>query len=172
MRFQYETEMRNYGLSYKDLPEDAQTGIDNIKDIQKALSLLERTGKQPSPKTFKKIQAMDKWVCYEIVDFVNDTNRNEDEMPFDEDEIIEQIESETQSVEAKSNNIGVAIEAELQNLFQQGKKKLDIEDLRDDAPNCYSLLFDTYDPEEENGIITTKFSLLEGSDEMFHLKRN
>lgn len=115
---------------------------------------------------------MDKWVCYEIVDFVNDTNRNEDEMPFDEDEIIEQIQSETQSVEVKSNDIGVTIEAELQNLFQQGKKKLDIEDLRDDAPNCYSLLFDTYDPEEENGIITTKFSLLEGSDEMFHLKRN
>lgn len=172
MKFQYEIEMSRHGLSLKDLPEDAQMGIDQIKSIRKALTLLEKTGKKPSEKTLKKVQAMDKWVCYEIVDFINDTDRNDDEMPFDEDEIIEQIESEKQDMESNSNDMGLVIEAELQYLFEQGKKKVDIEDLKDDAPNCYDLLFDTYDPEEENGIVTTKFSLLEGSDEMFHLKRN
>jgi hypothetical protein len=171
MKFQYEVEMNKHGLSYNDLPDDAQTGIDNIKDIQKALNLLEKTGKKPTEKTLKKVQAMDKWVTFEIVDFVNDTDRNDDSMPFDEDEVLEEINQTKKGMESDEKQLGVLIENEIKALWENGVKSVDIEDLKYDAPNCYDLLFDTYDPEEENGIVTSKFSMLEGADELFHIKK-
>lgn len=178
MEFQYEKEMQKKGLKYADLPEDAQTGIDSIKDVNKALNMLEKSGKKPSAKTLKKVKAMDKWVCYEIYDHVNDTDDNEDDMPFEEEEVLEEIEDqvkeemEEHAEEKASNEKGAKVEAEIKSLFDSGVKSIDIEDLRSKAPTCYDILFDTYDPDEENGIATTRYSLIEGKeDDMFHVKK-
>ena len=40
--------------------------------------MLEKSGKKPTAKTIRKVKAMDKWVCYEIYDQVNDTDKNEE----------------------------------------------------------------------------------------------
>ena len=174
MEFQYEKEMQKNGLTYSDLPEDAKTGIDQIADIKKALNMLEKSGKKPSPKTIKKVKAMDKWVCYEIYDHVNATEKNEDDMPFDDEEILGEIEGQVKDdMETHANNSkGMQIEVEIKNLYDNGFKNIDIEDLKIKAPTCYDILFDTYDPEEENGIETTNYSLIEGrEDDMFHVKK-
>lgn len=178
MEFQYEKEMQKHGLKYADLPEDAQTGIDGIKDVKKALNMLEKSGKKPTAKTLKKVKAMDKWVCYEIYDIVNDTDKNEDEMPFEEEEVLEEIEEqvkdemEEHKEQKASNDKGAKVEAEIKSLFDNNVKQIDIEDLRTKAPVCYDILFDTYDPDEENGIQTTRYSLIEGKeDDLFHVKK-
>lgn len=179
MEFQYEKEMKKHGLSYNDLPEDAQTGIDQIRDVKKALDMLEKTGKKPSAKTLKKVKAMDKWVTYEIYDHINDTDKNDDDMPYEDDEIIDEIEDELEGEENKTENKnnsgmdakGIKVEEELKALFEAGVKTLDIDQIKTQSPTCYDILFDTYDPEEENGIVTTRFSLIEKEDEMFHLKK-
>jgi hypothetical protein len=88
MEYQYKKAMEEYELTYGKLPEDAQTGIDQIKDIEKAILMLEKNGKSPTEKTMKKIRAMDKWVYYEILDFVHDTDKNEDDMPFEKNKLL------------------------------------------------------------------------------------
>ena len=70
MEFKYIEELKNNGLSINDLPEDAQTGIDQLKNILKGLNMLEKSGKKQTQKTLRKIKAMDKWVCYEIYDHI------------------------------------------------------------------------------------------------------
>ena len=60
--------MQEYDLSFGELPEDARTGIEQIKDVEKAINMLSNRGKKPTDKTLKKLRAMDKWVYYEILD--------------------------------------------------------------------------------------------------------
>ena len=73
MDLKYKKEMEKHGLSYAELPEDAQTGIDAINDVLRGFNMLEKKGQRPSAKAVKKLNAMDKWVYYEILDVVNDT---------------------------------------------------------------------------------------------------
>ncbi len=178
MEFQYEKEMQKHGLKYADLPEDAQTGIDQIKDVNKALNMLEKSGKKPTAKTIKKVKAMDKWVCYEIYDHLNNTDNNDDDMPYEEEEVLEEIEDqvkeemEEHAEQKQANDKGSKVEAEIKALHENGVKTIDIEDLRSKAPTCYDILFDTYDPDEENGIETSRYSLIERKDDdLFHVKK-
>lgn len=172
MEFQYIKAMRENNLTYGDLPEDAQTGIDQIKDIEKGINMLEKSGKFPTEKTNRKIKAMDKWVYYEILDYVNETDKNEDEIPFDASEIKEELSNEGANAMDKSiDPKGLKIEEELKTLITIGTK-FTIDDIEDKAPVCYDALFEAYDPDEENGVVTSKYSLIEKDDNMFHLTQN
>ena len=79
----------------------------------------------------------------------------------------EEIAENTISVDP----IGEKIENELANLSKSGVSKYDIEDLQSSAPASYNLLFDTYEPEEDNGVETTRYSLRERSDGFFYLTK-
>jgi hypothetical protein len=92
IELQYKKALAQYNLSESKLPEDAQIGISIVTDTLKAANMLEKRGKSISEKTIKKIKAMDKWIYYEILDTVNDTDKNEDEMPFDKKEVKKYFE--------------------------------------------------------------------------------
>jgi hypothetical protein len=66
-----------------------------IKEINKALSFIkmgEAKGKTISQDAINKIKAIDKWVLYEIYDLIEDTDKNEDEIPYESDDVKEDIE--------------------------------------------------------------------------------
>lgn len=181
MEFKYKEEMQKNGLTINDLPEDAQTGIEQLNDVARGLNMLEKSGKKPTAKTLRKIKAMDKWITYEIYDHVNETDNNSDDMPF-EDEIIDDLKSEIiENAEAESVKVPIAtpvdslplqIEAELKAMHDAGINSIDIDDLKSKSPKCYKILFDTYDPDEDNGIETSLYSIIESkSDDKFHIKK-
>ena len=168
MEYQYIEAMEKFDLSFGELPEDAQTGIEQIKDVEKAINMLSSRGKKPTEKTLKKLRAMDKWVYYEILDYVNDTDKNDDEMPYDEEEIIDELEG--------ANSIAIPphhlrIEDELKSLYDSGKKSYSIDQLKSTASSVYDVIFDGYDPDEENGIETSNYSLIEKNDNLFHISK-
>jgi len=177
MELNYKKELQKNNVAVSELPEDAQTGIEQINQVQRAITMLEKKGKSPSPKTLKKIKAMDKWVSYEIYDYVNEGIEDQGEIPFESDEVVEEIEEQIEEFKTEekveetqmSDSKGLEIENELKGLFSSGKKSMDIEDLQSSAPLSYDLLFDTYEPEEDNGIETTRYKLLEREDGLFHL---
>ena len=122
MELQYEKAMKENELTYSDLSEDAQTGVDGIKDVLKGLNMLEKKGKKPTEKTLKKIRAMDKWVYYEILDQLHGTDKNEDEMPEDADEIVGEIKNQIEGEQPKVDKLALEIESELEKVYQAGKK--------------------------------------------------
>ena len=177
MEFKYKEEMQKHGLTINDLPEDAITGIDQLNDVAKGLRMLEKSGKKPTAKTLRKIKAMDKWITYEIYDHVNDTDNNSDDMPF-EDEIIDDLKSEisengnVKSIEAPVDSLPLKVEAELKSMHDAGINSIDIDDLQTKSPKCYQILFESYDPDEENGIETSLYSIIESkSDDKFIIKK-
>jgi hypothetical protein len=179
MEYQYKKAMEEHELTYGKLPEDAQTGIDQIKDIEKAISMLEKNGKSPTEKTMKKIRAMDKWVYYEILDFVHDTDKNKDDMPFEEKQIIAEIKDEQKKVSTDEKltdqqKTALEIEQELARMLQTGKKQWESSDIDEFSPVVFNAIYETYHQNDaENGIETTRYSLIESepSSFTFNLKK-
>lgn len=173
MELQYEKAMKANGLSYRDLPEDAQTGVDQIKDVLKGFALAERRGLEPSAKALKKLKAMDKWVHYEILDYLHDTDKNDDDIPFEADEVIDELESGEKAPEkVEADPVGVQVEAELEALYKSGKRTFHIDEIKSSAPMTYDIIWAEYEDDEENGVKTSKYSAVETQDGNFNLKMN
>lgn len=176
MEMKYEQAMEEYNIQYSQLPEDAKTGIESIKEVLKALNMLEKKGKKPTAKAINKLKAMDKWVYYEILDMVNDTDKNEDEMPVDSDEVIEDIKEQANEQKqpelSADEKLGIEIEGELKKMLESGKKEWSIEEVKSAARKTYNVLFESYEEGDENGIRTSRYSLMETKPQVFTINKN
>lgn len=192
----YKKLIEKHKLKITDLPEDAQNGIQMITEVTNGIKMLEAKNMVPKDRTIKRLKSMDKWVYNEILDHINDTEENEEEMPDEEleeevDEIEEQLKKKNATPPAQQSQkgnppatppatiddksadaeLGIAIEAELDELIQGEKREFAIEELKGKASKTYKLLFDTYEKDGKNGVETTKYSLLETSTNVFTLKQ-
>ena len=166
MEYAYQSLLNEYKLNVSDLSEDAQIGIQNIQSIDRMIKLAERKGTKVRTDVIKKLKANDKWVCREILDQIEDTDKNTDEMPFEKEEIESEIK------EAEIDPVGVEIEKELETLMKEGLTELDIETLRAKAPRTYKVIFDNYESEQDNGIETSGYKIIETDLEVFTLTKN
>jgi hypothetical protein len=176
MEMKYLKAMEENNLSFRDLPEDAQTGIQEINKSLKGFKLLETRGRKPTPAAFKKLQTLDKWVYYEILDYLHDTDKNDDDMPVDADDVLDGLKTDDKSKndepsnEQQPDSLGLQIDAELDALFATGKKEFSIDEIKSRARKTYKEIWDNYEPDDENGIITSKYSFIENENELFELK--
>ena len=71
------------------------------------------------------------------------------------------------------DELGLQIEDELTQMYETGEKEWDIEDIRKVAKKTYDLIFDNFDDDEENGVETSSYSLLEkdGEEMVFMLRK-
>lgn len=179
MEFKYKKLMEENDLTVNQLPEDAQTGISEINKVLRAISMVEKKGRKISAGALKKLTTMDKWVTYEILDYLHDTDNNDDDMPIDADDIIDDLnkDGKDKPVNKPNNNIevdqvGLRIEEELNRLFESGKTSYTIDEIRNKASRTYKELWESYEEDEKNGIVTTKYSLIEDKEYNFNLKLN
>lgn len=182
MELLYKKSMEEYGLSYEELPEDAQLGIDQVNEVLKSQRMLEKVGKSLTSRALKKLKLYDKWVHLEILDFVYETDNNkapapnledvedeiEDKLNGDEDEDMDDNDNTQDDATTQK---GLRIESELETMYANGKLSSTIEEIKRLAPTTYNHLFDTYEAGEENGVVTTRFSLIE-NNKKFELKQN
>lgn len=177
MELQYLKALKEHDLSIKDLPEDARIGIDGINDVLKGFAMLERKGKNPTERTLRKLKAMDKWVTYEIYDLVNGTDKNDDEMPEDPEEIVDEIEDQIEEekpnpADEKKKMLGEQIDKELEAMHKTGRKDWEVQSIRSIAPRTYSVIYDGYEDDDENGVKTSNYTLIETDDKIFTINKN
>lgn len=166
MEFQYEKLMEQEGLTLKELPEDAKVGIESIAKIKRIINLTESKGKKIRPDVYKKLKANDKWVVREILDYLEGKDsKQSDEVPYSDKEIEKDIS------ENNVDPIGVEVENELKNLFETGTKELDADNLKSKAPKTYNVIFKNYEPDEDNGVETSRYSIIETDVEVFTIKK-
>ncbi len=168
----YVKEMAKHKLTKDELPKDAKIGIDNIDQVLKAIRMAEKTGKKIKPETIEKINAMDKWVYFEILDYVNDTNQNDDIIPVAAADVIADIKDTPAGDPAGTPPVvetpGTKIEAELQKMFETGKTAWPIDEIKAAGKNVYDAIFAGYKDGEENGVKTSKFSLIETTEKQIY----
>lgn len=172
MELKYVKAMQENGLKLSDLPEDAQTGIAEIAKVLKGFKMLESRGRKPTQVALRKLSAMDKWVYYEILDYLHDTDKNDDDMPLDAEDVLNGMNDGKNKEKdvPEPDAIGLKIESELDELLQSGKKEYTIDEIRSRAPRSYKEIWDSYEPGDDNGIVTSKYSFVENENELFILK--
>lgn len=177
MELKYVKAMEENGLRLSDLPQDAQTGIAEIAKVLKGFRLLESRGRKPTQVAMRKLSAMDKWVYYEILDYLHDTDKNDDDMPVDADDILDDLaggNGKKPNADDEPMNpadaLGLQIEAELDAMYATSKREFTIDEIKRNAPKAYKEIWDSYEPGDENGIITSKYSFVENENELFILK--
>jgi hypothetical protein len=169
MELKYKQALEENNLTINELPEDAKIGINNINDVLKGITMLEKKGKKVSQQTLNKVKAMDKWVYYEILDYLHDTDKNDDEIPYESDDVLDEIKDSTEKPIA--DNKGLLVEADLQKMFDSGKKEWNINEIKASSILVFGIIFDNFDEDEENGIETTRFKLIETDEEVFTLTK-
>ena len=177
----YEREMQDNDLKYGDLPKDAQVGIDEIKKVQKAIKMLEKSGKKPGTAALNKLNSLDKWVTYEIYDHLEGTDNNADTMPHTSEEIKDDLKDEpatppqttepTQTNDDPDTQTGILIDNELNALHESGQTDFHIDSIKKSCPNTYDVIFSNYEPGKPNGVKTSNFELMEVTEENFKLKK-
>ena len=74
----------------------------------------------------------------------------------------ETIEKDPMITEAEEK--ALQVEAEIEKLLEI-KNEWTVDDLEEESKLLYDIIFDNYDPAEENGITTNKYSMLETKSE-------
>lgn len=180
MELQYLKALEEYNLDVNDLPEDAQIGIEQINNVITSIQLCEKKGTQVKEATFKKLKAMDKWVYYEILDVINETEKNDDEMPYEEDDFEAELEDENNEEEEEDDDdnftegdklLGDKIENDCEEIYKNGKTSFTMEELKSLSKTAYDVIFSGYEEDGDNGIETTNFSLIEISEYQFTLTK-
>jgi hypothetical protein len=168
MELQYKKAIEENSLSINQLPEDAITGIEQINHVLKGINMCKKSGKPIKESVYKKLKAMDKWVYYEILDYLYDTEKNKNDIPYDEEDFEDDLYMKDNN--SKIDDLGMQIENELNELYDSGKTSYSIDELKNKAKKTYNELFQAYENGSENGITTSKYILIEDSNKMFNLK--
>lgn len=179
MELEYLKVMEEYNLSERELPTDAINAISAIKSAMR-LAKLRELKRQDATQYYEKAQSFDRFVVKEIQDLINNTEENGD-MPdtdfvdeeLDEDSVneYEQDEDEEQE-EYKPKGDGIKINSELAELYKNGKTEIEINELKNLAPNCYETIFDCYEANGENGIQTNDYNLIEYEKQKYKLTKS
>jgi len=181
MEYAYAKLMKDNNLTLNDLNEDAINGINTIKGIERVINRLSKDGKKVSDKVVSKIKSNDKWVCGEILQILDGKERNSsDEIPFEEEEIIEQINDENEDINENVDNddindsvdpLGIRIDNELEVAYMNGNTRISLDDLKNVSHTSYDVIFNNYETNTKNGIETTYFQLLETDKYIFTLTK-
>ena len=171
MELGYEKLMRENNLKLSDLNEDARNGIANVKAVMIVVNREAKKGKSVSDLTWSKVRTNDKWICGEILETLDGSERNdEDEAPYSEEDIIDDIEDEDESNEI-SDPTGIQIDFDFDIAYKNGNTKLSLEDIKITFPTAYDIIWKTYKANEKNGITTTFFNLIETEKHIFTLTK-
>jgi hypothetical protein len=161
MEFAYRKLLAENNLTVSDLNEDAKNGIDTLVAMERAVNMALKGSKKVSEKTYSKIKTNDRWVCMEILEQLDGKKRNDDNdaPPIDIKDVEDQIK-----IDNTEPNKNAILDVELDAIFKEGLAELSMQYVKEKAPNCYNLVFDNYEADGENGLVTTNFSLIEIKD--------
>lgn len=190
MEYAYLKLVQEHNINVADLPEEAQIGIETIKQIERGVNLMKKNPKfngVVNPKTIAKIKANDKWVVNEILEFIDGKERNDsDEVPNEAKEVIAEIKDDNkvakdvvneeqqneEIVDMSNMTEGDKIDLELKKVL--GSKKtteISFHKLKEVAPVAYNIIFDTYDADGENGIRTSYYEAIETAKEVITINK-
>tara|TARA_R110000764_G_scaffold542_6_gene2082 strand:- start:8700 stop:9224 length:525 start_codon:yes stop_codon:yes gene_type:complete len=171
-KYAYEQLLEEHELNVSDLPADAKLGIKQIQRIANAKKMTEARGQNVSQDVLDKIRSNDKWVSREIIDFMNDIDSSNQNLPAPAPDVISQIKKEEAPELSPEQQLGLKIENELSFLFDNfGNAIISVDDIKP-AKLTYSTIFDNYDNGGQNGISTSNFSLIETEENNYKLQKN
>lgn len=171
MKLAFEKLLETNDLQISDLPKITQVEIKQLTQLKSLIESKMTIGQNVTPVTLQKIKDKDNEIVDDILEYLGDdedeevnfSKGNEDYFnDMDDDSDDGNDDSDDGNDDSDDDNMdAIAIDKELHNLFKSGITTFNLDQLRNNAPVTYECIFDTYGQDEENGINTSNYSLIE-----------
>jgi hypothetical protein len=168
MKLAFEKLLETNNLEVSELPKIIQIEIKELVGLKNLIDSKKTIGQNVTEQTMQKLKDKDNAVVDDILEFLDSDDEDEtddtsDDDTFDDDDTSDDDTSdEDEEDEDDSNDAdGVSIDQELNTLFKSNQTELSINQLRSLAPVTYDCIFETYGKDEENGIVTSNYSIIE-----------
>ena len=147
MKLAFEKVLEKNEVDISDLDRNLQLKIREITQLKNLIESKKRIGQKIGKDTIEKLKELDA----DLVDLLLDS------FAYETDE-----DGADEPKNHADEQLGILIEKELYNAIKNGLREISMEEMKSLLPNCYDLIWETYEPNEENGlVIANKFSLLE-----------
>jgi predicted transcriptional regulator len=77
--YAYQKLLKKFNIKVGDLHADIKQGVRQLHQLEKAVTMLSKSGKTATSDTVKRIEAYDEWVCNEIIKYINSLKNEKNE---------------------------------------------------------------------------------------------
>lgn len=168
MKLAFEKLLESNNLEVSELPKIIQIEIKELVGLKNLIESKKTIGQNVTEQTMQKLKDKDNAVVDDILEFLdledeeeNDDSSDDDSSDDDTSDDDTSDENEDEEEDDSNDADGLSIDKELNALFKSNQTELSINQLRSLAPVTYDCIFETYGKDEENGIVTSNYSIIE-----------
>lgn len=155
MKLGYEKLLEKQDLDANDLSNDVQLRIREITQLKNLILSKKRIGQNVSDITLEKLKEKDAELCDIILEDIEDLDLDDDN---DSDENQdENFENENFG----DQETGILIDEELKMFSGTGQSTITLNNMKSIMPNVYDVIWESYEDNNDNGISTSNFDLIE-----------
>ena len=155
MKLGYEKLLEKQNLDSNDLSNDVQLRIREITQLKNLILSKKRIGQNVSDITLEKLKEKDAELCDIILEDIEDLDLDDDnDSDKNQDESFENENFGDQET-------GILIDEELKMFSGTGQSTITLNNMKSIMPNVYDVIWESYEDNDENGISTSNFDLIE-----------
>jgi hypothetical protein len=172
MKLAFEKLLETNNLEISELPKITQIEIKELNSLKALVESKQKIGQNVTAQTLQKLKDKDNEIVEDILDFLDgsDEDDSDDDTSDDDTSDDDTSDDDTSDYDTSddddndfSDQDGVLIDKELHQLFKAGNTTLELSQIRSLAPTTYECIFETYGQDEQNGINTSNYSIIETS---------
>ena len=158
MKLAFVKVLEKNNVEINELDKDIQLKVREVTQLKNLIESKKRIGQNISADTIEKLKQKDA----ELVDLLLDSFEYEDEEENnDPDDFQNEETDEDDFNEYGDENLGITIDAELKSAYSNGYIEFSLETMKKLLPNCYDLIWSTYEENQSNGVETSNYKILE-----------
>lgn len=155
MKLGYEKLLEKQDLDSNDLSNDVQLRIREITQLKNLILSKKRIGQNVSDITLEKLKEKDAELCDIILEDIEDLDLDDDNNSDENQD--ENFENENFG----DQETGILIDEELKMFSGTGQSTITLNNMKSIMPNVYDVIWESYEDNDENGISTSNFDLIE-----------
>ena len=167
MKLAFEKLLETNDLEISDLPKITQVEIKELTQLKSLIESKMTIGQNVTPATLQKIKDKDNAIVDDILDYLgedeDDTDEDNNYIDRYSDDDTDEDNNDNEDYTDEDNMDAISIDKELHNLYKSGATIVTLAQLREYAPETYECIFDTYGQDEDNGINTSNYTIVETS---------
>ena len=165
MRLGFEKIVDENNIDIDGLPRDLRISIKELSDLKARVLAKTNIGQNISEETIERIRIKDQVIIRELLEYIEDEEEDtNDDITYSNDEDDTEDNEDNDDNMQVDYSVAIAIDKELDAMFKSGITTISLGQLKSKARNTYNLLWETYESDEENGIATSNYELIETSE--------
>jgi hypothetical protein len=176
MKLGFEKLIEEHNIDVNDLPRDTQIAISDLEELKARVLAKTNIGQNISEATIERIRVKDQMIIRNILEVIeeDDDNSGTDDFRNFSDDEDDSSDDNFQGGGLENSETAIAIDKELDSLHRSGVTQIGLSELKNRARATFNLIWDSYESNSENGIVTSNYELIEtqANSEEFTLNKN